>query len=75
MTHIRHRLSVDISRPKVDRFVALEGSPYIIRYNSSLPTVVYVPEGMEVRYRVWRAEPKARSDETGLMDIVAWTTS
>jgi ecotin len=49
----------------VDRFVALEGSPYIIRYNSSLPTVVYVPEGMEVRYRVWRAEPEERVMKPG----------
>ena len=65
MTHIRHRLSVDTSRPKVDRFVALGGSPYIIRYNSSLPIVVYVPEGMEVRYRVWRAEPEARVMKPG----------
>jgi hypothetical protein len=51
----------------VDRFVARGGSPYIIRYNSSLPIVVYVPEGMEVRYRAG-----SKSDETGLMDIVAW---
>jgi ecotin len=49
----------------VDRFVALGDSPYIIRYNSSLPIVVHVPEGMEVRYRVWRAEPEARVMKPG----------
>jgi ecotin len=49
----------------VDRFVALGGSLYIIRYNSSLPIVVYVPEGMEVRYRLWRAEPEARVMKPG----------
>ncbi|MGB7838943.1 MAG: ecotin family protein [Terrimicrobiaceae bacterium] len=43
----------------------LGGSPYIIRYNSSLPIVVYVPEGMEVRYRVWRAEPEMETNAGG----------
>jgi len=27
----------------------------IIRYNSRLPIVVYVPENARVRYRIWRA--------------------
>ncbi|RQW83332.1 MAG: proteinase inhibitor I4 serpin, partial [Methylococcus sp.] len=38
------------------RFVTLGGEPYLIRYNSKLPVVVYVPKGNEVRYRVWRAD-------------------
>ncbi|KAK7198701.1 ecotin [Novymonas esmeraldas] len=33
-------------------FVALHESP-ILPYNSKLPIVVYVPEGAEVRYRIW----------------------
>ena len=38
---------------RVKRFVA---APALhIRYNSRLPVVVYVPEGFEVRYRVWEA--------------------
>jgi ecotin len=32
----------------------------LIRYNSRLPVVVYVPEGVEVRYRIWRADPEAK---------------
>lgn len=36
-------------------FVAMYENP-IIRYNSKLPIVVYVPEGAEVRYRVWMDE-------------------
>jgi ecotin len=41
----------------VERFVALKGDAYLIPYGS--PVVVYVPEGAEVRYRIWRTQPKA----------------
>ncbi len=51
--------------PKVDRFITLGGEPMIIRYNSKLPVVVYVPEGVEVRYRIWRADPEARVVKEG----------
>ncbi|MEI7733083.1 MAG: ecotin family protein [Verrucomicrobiota bacterium] len=43
--------------PNVKKFVTLTG-PYLIRYNSLLPVVVYVPEGFEVRYRIWKAQPE-----------------
>ena len=49
------RMMVDPNASKVDRFIALGGEPYLIRYNSRLPVVVYVPEGVEVRYRIWSA--------------------
>jgi ecotin len=39
--------------PKVMAFVT--AAPLLIPYNSRLPIVVYVPNGYEVRYRVWRA--------------------
>ena len=32
------------------------GPRMLVRYNSRLPLVVYAPEGVEVRSRVWRAE-------------------
>lgn len=37
------------------------GDPYLIRYNSRMTVVVYVPEDVEVRYRIWTtgAEIKA----------------
>lgn len=54
------QMAVDPNAPKVERFVALAGEPYLIRYNSRLPVVVYVPEGTEVRYRIWKAEPQAK---------------
>jgi ecotin len=42
-------------QPKEERFVTIGGDPYLIRYNSRLPLVVYVPKGVEVKYRVWSA--------------------
>jgi len=48
-----------------DAFVAVRGEGFLLRYNSRLPVVVFVPDGFEVRYRVWsagddvgRAEPE-----------------
>jgi ecotin len=31
----------------------------LLRYNPKLPLVVYVPDGFELRYRVWRAAATA----------------
>ncbi len=59
------RIAVDPGAPKVERFVALGGEPYLIRYNSRLPVVVYVPEGVEVRYRIWKAGPEAKAVAKG----------
>lgn len=30
----------------------------MLRYNSKLPIVVYTPENVEVKYRIWKAEDK-----------------
>ena len=51
-------MAVEPDAPKVNRFVAIGGEPFLIRYNSQLPVVVYAPEGVEVRYRIWSAAPK-----------------
>jgi len=51
--------------PKVNRFVTLSGDPYLVRYNSKLPIVVYVPEGAEVRYRIWSAPANATTAQPG----------
>ena len=40
---------------KKQAFVPVVGDGFLLRYNSKLPVVVYVPEGVEVRYRVWSA--------------------
>ena len=54
-------MAVDPNAPKVSKFVALGGEPYLVRYNSQLPIVVYAPEGVEARYRIWYAEPQAKA--------------
>ena len=58
-------MAVDPNAPKVSRFIRLGGDPYLIRYNSRLPVVVYVPEGVEVRYRIWCAEPESKKAGMG----------
>jgi ecotin len=58
-------MAVDPNAPKVARFIALGGEPYLVRYNSRLPVVVYVPEDAEVRYRTWSAGPEAKPMEKG----------
>ena len=58
-------MAVDPDAPKVARFIQLAGEPYLIRYNSRLPVVVYVPDGVEVRYRIWSAAPEAKALERG----------
>lgn len=58
-------MAVDPDAPKVARFIALGGAPYIIRYNSRLPGVIYAPEGVEVRYRIWTAGAEVRAIEKG----------
>jgi len=37
-------------------FVAVHLEDPMLRYNSKLPIVVYVPEGFSVRYRTWSAD-------------------
>lgn len=58
-------MAIDPNAPKVARFIPLGGEPYLIRYNSRLPVVIYVPEGVEVRYRIWSAGAEAKEMEKG----------
>ncbi|RNF09885.1 ecotin [Trypanosoma conorhini] len=53
-------MAVPPGTPPVRRFVALADRPFI-RYNSRLPVVVYVPEQLELHYRVWT--PMSPADE------------
>jgi ecotin len=57
-------MAVDPDVPQVERFISIGGET-ILPYNSRLPLVVYVPAGIEVRYRRWRAEPIAISPPDG----------
>ena len=58
-------MAIDPDAPMVARFITLGGEPYIIRYNSRLPIVVYVPDGAEVRYRIWTTGAEFKSMEKG----------
>ncbi len=58
-------MAIDPDMPKVSRFITLGGEPYLIRYNSRLPIVVYAPEGVEIRYRIWRAGTETNAIEEG----------
>jgi ecotin len=58
-------MAIDPNTPKVSRFIALGGEPYLIRYNSRMPIVVYAPEGVEIRYRIWSARPETKAVEKG----------
>ncbi len=51
-------MAIQPDAPKVERFIALGGEPYLIRYNSRLPVVIDVPAEVEVGYRIWRTEPE-----------------
>jgi ecotin len=58
-------IAIDPNTPKVNRFIALGREPYLIRYNSRLPIVVYVPKGVEVRYRIWSAGRDTKAMDKG----------
>jgi len=54
------QMAIDPHAPLVERFVSLGGEPRLLRYNSRLPLVIYVPTGVEVRHRIWRRESGMR---------------
>lgn len=49
-----------IDNKKTEKFISMDTGD-LLRYNSKLPIVVYVPENVEVRYRVWRADNEYQS--------------
>jgi len=59
------RMAIEPNAPKVNRFITLGGEPYLIRYNSRLPIVMYAPEGVEVRYRIWSVDSETKMIEEG----------
>ena len=54
-------MAVPPGTPKVEAFVALPTR--LIRYNSRVPLVVYVPQDAEVRYRIWQADETTQEAE------------
>lgn len=49
-----------VNNEKTERFISMN-SGNLLRYNSKLPIVVYVPEDVEVRYRIWRADANSQN--------------
>jgi ecotin len=49
------RMGVLGNAKPVDTFVRVSHELPLLRYNSRMPIVVYVPNGVEVRYRIWKA--------------------
>ncbi|MBV4475963.1 MULTISPECIES: serine protease inhibitor ecotin [Pseudomonas] len=43
---------------KIRKFVPVTGDGFTLRYNSKLPVVIYAPQDVEVRYRIWSASDK-----------------
>jgi ecotin len=41
-------------------FVPMGGKPFVVPYNASLPIVVYAPQELEVRWRLWKASREQR---------------
>ncbi|MDX6041070.1 serine protease inhibitor ecotin [Scandinavium lactucae] len=49
---------------KTEKFVtAYLGDDAMVRYNSKLPIVVYTPENVDVKYRIWKAEDTVQNAE------------
>ncbi len=46
------------------QFVNIE--PKLLRYNSRLPIVIYVPEGLEVNYKIWKGGKKMKAAQDWL---------
>ena len=42
--------------PMRESFLVFGSKPYLVPYNASFPIVVDVPGGLEVRWRLWKAE-------------------
>lgn len=58
-------MAIPPDAPKAERFIPIAGEPFLIRYNSKLPVVVYAPKDVEVRYRLWRGDEKTVPIEEG----------
>lgn len=59
------RMAPPTDQKPVRRFVGMVHPYRLFRYNSKLPVVVYVPEGYEVRYRLWKVDGQTRTGDEG----------
>jgi ecotin len=55
------------TKPKTEKYIKLYmGDKTLHRYNSRMPIVAYVPEGYDVRYRIWSAGAKSEKASKNL---------
>ena len=53
------RMACPPGEERKEAFVQVRGDGQLLRYNSKLPIVVYVPTGFEVHYLIWSAGEEA----------------
>ncbi len=56
-------MAVPEGTPAVQSFVS--ATPLLIRYNSRLPVVVYLPDSYQLRYRIWSAPGQFQNANSG----------
>jgi ecotin len=54
------RMACPPGEPKRQAFVPMGGKPFVLPYNVSQPIVVYAPQDLEVRWRLWKAAREQR---------------
>ncbi|MFM8260105.1 MAG: ecotin family protein [Vulcanococcus sp.] len=52
------RMACPPGAPRRQGFVSLAGPPTVVPYSVSLPIVVDAPRGLQVRWRLWKAESR-----------------
>ncbi len=57
---------------KVNKFIYME--PQLMRYNSKLPIVLYIPTDMDVKYRIWTAGKSLQLAKKGVATSAPTTT-
>ncbi|MGL4860636.1 MAG: serine protease inhibitor ecotin [Enterobacteriaceae bacterium] len=55
MGHVSTKMACP-GQKEQDAFVEVYPATRLVRYNSKLPLVIYVPKDIQVRYRLWQAE-------------------
>lgn len=59
--HIASTMMMCLDNTKTEKFVKSE--PISVRYNSRLPIVVYLPKGIELKYKIWTAGEENTADK------------
>ncbi|RRZ89348.1 serine protease inhibitor ecotin [Erwinia sp. 198] len=62
--HISTRMACPAGKKEKKFVTANLGAVAMLRYNSQLPIVVYTPDNIEVKYRIWKADDKISAAET-----------